>query len=223
LRNFGKSALNSSSVRCNRLGWIWSRNPCSDNRSEGLLRRKGYPGVGGGRVFDRPTRPVLPAPDSYNWLPPSELPSAVLELANIYVAYARDISAGTRLAPIFADAVRMHTIIDLTQRQEVVSTFPITNPPRRRGRFDQAERGRKSRSQAISKGLKVPRSNSNAGLRAPESRPTSVPTTRKLCTTSFMYRGSAVRRWRTLMIVVSLLGLLHGHRNFHSLGNKIGS
>jgi hypothetical protein len=28
---------------------------------------------------------------------------------------------------------------------------------------------------------------------------------------------------KSLMIVVSLLGLLHGHRNFHSLGNKIGS
>jgi predicted dehydrogenase len=58
---------------------------------------------------------VLPIPDSYNWLPPSELPSAVLELANLYVAYARDVSAGTRLAPTFADAVRMHTIIDLIE------------------------------------------------------------------------------------------------------------
>jgi predicted dehydrogenase len=58
---------------------------------------------------------VLPVPDSYNWLPPSELPSAVLELANLYVAYARDISAGTPLAPTFADAVRMHTIIDLIE------------------------------------------------------------------------------------------------------------
>jgi predicted dehydrogenase len=58
---------------------------------------------------------VLPVPDSYNWLPPSELPSAVLELANLYAAYARDISAGTRLAPTFADAVRMHAIIDLIE------------------------------------------------------------------------------------------------------------
>jgi predicted dehydrogenase len=47
--------------------------------------------------------------------PPSELPSAVLELANLYAAYARDISAGTRLAPTFADAVRMHAIIDLIE------------------------------------------------------------------------------------------------------------
>jgi predicted dehydrogenase len=58
---------------------------------------------------------MLPVPDSYNWLPPSALPSSVLELANLYVAYARDIEAGTHLAPTFADAVRMHTIIDLIQ------------------------------------------------------------------------------------------------------------
>jgi len=58
---------------------------------------------------------ALPVPDNYNWLPPSDLPSAVLELANLYVAYARDISAGTPLAPTFADAVRMHTIIDLIE------------------------------------------------------------------------------------------------------------
>jgi predicted dehydrogenase len=58
---------------------------------------------------------VLPVPESYNWLPASELPSDVLELANLYVAYARDISAGTRLAPTFADAVRIHTIIDLIE------------------------------------------------------------------------------------------------------------
>lgn len=59
---------------------------------------------------------ALPVPDSYNWLPPSELPSAVLELADLYVAYARDISDGTHLAPTFADAVRMHTIIDLIEQ-----------------------------------------------------------------------------------------------------------
>ncbi|MGF6779193.1 Gfo/Idh/MocA family protein [Paraburkholderia sp. GAS334] len=58
---------------------------------------------------------VLQVPGNYNWLPPSELPSAVLELANLYVAYARDIAAGTRIAPTFEDAVRMHTIIDLIE------------------------------------------------------------------------------------------------------------
>jgi hypothetical protein len=48
---------------------------------------------------------VLSVPESYNWLPPSELPSAVLELANLYAAYARDVSTGTHLAPTFADAI----------------------------------------------------------------------------------------------------------------------
>ena len=57
--------------------------------------------------FNNVTKPleVLSVPDSYNWLPPSELPSAVLELANLYAAYARDVSTGTHLAPTFADAI----------------------------------------------------------------------------------------------------------------------
>jgi predicted dehydrogenase len=59
---------------------------------------------------------VLSVPDSYDWLPPSELPSAVLELANLYAAYARDVSTGTYLAPTFADAIKMHTIIDLIEQ-----------------------------------------------------------------------------------------------------------
>jgi predicted dehydrogenase len=65
---------------------------------------------------------ALPVPDNYNWLPPSDLPSAVLELANLYVAYARDISAGTSLAPTFADAVRMHTIIDLIEHSSKIGS-----------------------------------------------------------------------------------------------------
>jgi len=55
-------------------------------------------------------------PDSYNWLPPSELPSAVLELANLYAADALDVSTGTHLAPTFADTIKTHTIIDLIER-----------------------------------------------------------------------------------------------------------
>jgi predicted dehydrogenase len=43
------------------------------------------------------------------------LPIPGEDLANLYVAYARDISVGTRLAPTFSDAVRMHTIIDLIE------------------------------------------------------------------------------------------------------------
>jgi predicted dehydrogenase len=59
---------------------------------------------------------VLAVPESYTWLPASPLPSAVLELGNLYAAYARDISAGTHLAPTFDDAISLHKIIDLIER-----------------------------------------------------------------------------------------------------------
>jgi predicted dehydrogenase len=55
---------------------------------------------------------VLPVPAQYDDLPSSELPSAVLELAELYAAYARDAASGTRDAATFADAVRMHKLID---------------------------------------------------------------------------------------------------------------
>jgi predicted dehydrogenase len=54
---------------------------------------------------------LLPVPDSYNWLPPSDLPSAVLELANLYVAFAAGPDA-TDGAPTFDDAVWMHRLMD---------------------------------------------------------------------------------------------------------------
>ncbi len=55
---------------------------------------------------------VLPVPAQYDDLPQSSLPSAVLELAELYAAYARDAATGTRDAATFADAVRMHKLID---------------------------------------------------------------------------------------------------------------
>jgi predicted dehydrogenase len=51
-------------------------------------------------------------PATYNWLPESGLPSAVLELANLYAAYATDGVAGTPDAPTFDDAVWMHHLLD---------------------------------------------------------------------------------------------------------------
>jgi predicted dehydrogenase len=54
----------------------------------------------------------LPVPESYDRLPPSELPSAVLELAQLYAAYADDVRTGSRSAPTFEDAVRMHKLIN---------------------------------------------------------------------------------------------------------------
>lgn len=56
----------------------------------------------------------LVVPASYDRVPVAELPSAVLELAELYVAFARDLSEGTHTAPTFDDAVRMHKLIDAT-------------------------------------------------------------------------------------------------------------
>jgi hypothetical protein len=40
-------------------------------------------------------------------------PSAVLELANVYAAFAHDRAAGTHEAPDFNDAVWLHRFFDL--------------------------------------------------------------------------------------------------------------
>jgi predicted dehydrogenase len=55
-------------------------------------------------------RLVIPA--SYDWLPKSGLPSAVLELANLYVAFARDETESTCDTPTFDDAVWLHRLFD---------------------------------------------------------------------------------------------------------------
>ncbi len=57
----------------------------------------------------------LTIPDSYDWLPESELPSAVLELANLYAAYARDVAEETHTAPSFEDALWLHRLFDQLQ------------------------------------------------------------------------------------------------------------
>lgn len=55
---------------------------------------------------------VLPIPDSYLRLPQSDLPSAVLELAELYYVHAQDVAEGTHAAATFDDAVRMHKLLD---------------------------------------------------------------------------------------------------------------
>jgi predicted dehydrogenase len=57
----------------------------------------------------------LQVPPDYQRLPQSALPSAVLELAELYWAYAHDVENGTHTAPTFADAVRMHRLIESAQ------------------------------------------------------------------------------------------------------------
>lgn len=57
----------------------------------------------------------MPVPSSYDVLPESDLPSAVLELAELYAAYAADVANGTKTAPTFDDAVRMHELLDAVE------------------------------------------------------------------------------------------------------------
>jgi predicted dehydrogenase len=64
----------------------------------------------------------LPVPGHYDSLPPSGLPSAVLELAHLYAAFAHDVAHGTHTAPTFADAVRMHDLIEAAERSSVDGT-----------------------------------------------------------------------------------------------------
>jgi len=69
---------------------------------------------------------AMPVPHRYHWLPDESLTGSVAELAHLYAAYARDAAnvtdvtdvtdnrdaARRQLAPNFADAVRMHRVID---------------------------------------------------------------------------------------------------------------
>jgi predicted dehydrogenase len=64
----------------------------------------------------------LPVPGHYDSLPPSGLPSAVLELAHLYAAFAHDVAHGTHTASSFADAVRMHDLIEAAERSSVDGT-----------------------------------------------------------------------------------------------------
>lgn len=55
---------------------------------------------------------ALPTPAEYDTLPASELPSAVLELAHLYAAFADDVTTGRHTASTFADAIGMHRLLD---------------------------------------------------------------------------------------------------------------
>ncbi|MBJ9676307.1 Gfo/Idh/MocA family protein [Burkholderia gladioli] len=65
----------------------------------------------------------LAVPARYHRLPASSLPSSVLELAELYWAYAHDVRHGTRSAPTFADAVKMHRLIDDAQASYAARRF----------------------------------------------------------------------------------------------------
>jgi predicted dehydrogenase len=70
----------------------------------------------------QPLLPV-PIPDAYMRLPESTLPSAVLELAELYWAHANDVNHGTAFAPTFSDALRMHRLIAAAEQSFVEGRF----------------------------------------------------------------------------------------------------
>lgn len=55
---------------------------------------------------------ILEIPDSYAWIPESNLASATKELAHLYAAYAADVKSGSSLAPTFEDGLWMHQFMD---------------------------------------------------------------------------------------------------------------
>lgn len=69
----------------------------------------------------------MPVPPSYDRIPGSELPSAVLELAELYAAYAHDVATGSGLAPTFEDAIVLHRFLNHVTRdpREAVAAEPI--------------------------------------------------------------------------------------------------
>jgi hypothetical protein len=70
---------------------------------------------------------LLPIPASYQGLPASTLDASVLDLAYLYAAYANDRKNGTRVAPTFADALKMHRLIDLISEASSTGTRQTVN------------------------------------------------------------------------------------------------
>jgi len=72
-----------------------------------VLARSPTPGVrnvGEELIYWLPGRghqmaPTSSGPQSYNWLPPSDLPSGVLELADLFEVHARDLASGLANRP----------------------------------------------------------------------------------------------------------------------------
>lgn len=82
-----------------------------------ITNRSPFGGVGDDYVIegargDNLPLEVLAIPASFDWLPPSGLASSVLELGDLYAAFARDLREGTHLAPSFEDGIWMHKLLD---------------------------------------------------------------------------------------------------------------
>jgi predicted dehydrogenase len=75
---------------------------------------------------------VMPVPPEYDRLPEAELPSAVVELAHLYAAVAKDLLDGSHAAPDFSDAAWMHLLIEKFEyaseqgRRQTIEPFEST-------------------------------------------------------------------------------------------------
>ncbi|AKT38391.1 Gfo/Idh/MocA family protein [Chondromyces crocatus] len=67
--------------------------------------------LSGARGDGQPLEP-LPIPDRYHWVPTTDLSLHAQEVGNLYAAFARDFTEGTRLAPSFRDALHLHRLLD---------------------------------------------------------------------------------------------------------------
>ncbi|PTY01119.1 oxidoreductase [Verrucomicrobia bacterium LW23] len=68
--------------------------------------------IEGAQGEGRPLEP-MPVPAEYHWLPASGMPASALELANVYTGWLADRNDGGTRTPTFADAVRLHRLLDL--------------------------------------------------------------------------------------------------------------
>jgi predicted dehydrogenase len=82
-----------------------------------ITNRSAFGGAGDNYVMagahgDKLPLESLRIPAKYSGLPPSNLPSSVMELAQYYAAIVQDRNKGTHTAATFSDAVRVHKLID---------------------------------------------------------------------------------------------------------------
>ncbi len=54
----------------------------------------------------------MPVPTVYDRFRYAQLPSSVLELAELYATHADDVAKGTYTTPTFQDALRMHRLLE---------------------------------------------------------------------------------------------------------------
>ena len=71
--------------------------------------------IAGVRGNAQPLQP-MPVPASYGRIPASDLPSAVLELAELYAAFSQDATSGDKTAPTFEDAIVLHEFLNAAMR-----------------------------------------------------------------------------------------------------------